>query len=58
MVVDPPKPIKGGHSKVKKDRQIYQTYDLGIHARVWMRRVWRSVSSSSMFLSIFFGFSF
>jgi hypothetical protein len=58
MVVEPPKPIKRGVSKVKKDKQIYQNYDLGIHARVWMRRSWRSVASSSMFVIILFGFSF
>jgi hypothetical protein len=40
------------------DRQRYQTYDIGIHARVWTRRAWRSVASSSMFVSILFGFSF
>jgi hypothetical protein len=49
--------MRASHGE-EEDRQIYQMYDPQIHARVWTRRVWRSVVSSSMFVSIFFGFSF
>jgi hypothetical protein len=42
----------------KEEGWRYQTYDRGIDARVWTRSAWRSVASSSMFVSILFGFSF